>query len=144
MQSIALAAFAAVAVVCSATAQIPDPIGRIHPAAQPLGNIAALSVAGLDRFAINTEDQQRRRDGQPARYAIPYAVTATTATHGTWEQLDGTWSLWRLRVQAPDASHVNLGFRKFQLPAGARLQIYSSNYQDIVRPFDAADHSHAR
>nr|MCU0867662.1 serine protease [Planctomycetota bacterium] len=140
MHSIALAAFAAVAVLGSVAAQIPDPIGRIHPAAQPLSSIAALTVAGLDRFAINTEDQQRRRDGQPARYAIPYAVTATTATHGTWEQLDGTWSLWRLRVQAPDASHVNLGFRKFQLPAGARLQIYSSNYQDVVRPFDAADH----
>jgi lysyl endopeptidase len=134
------AAYAALAVISSALAQVPDPVGRVHPAAQPLASVAALAVPGLDRITIAAEDQQRRLGGQPARYAIPYAVTATPAAHGTWETLDATWSLWRLRVQAPGANHINLGFRRYQLPANARIQIYSSDYSDIVRPFDSADH----
>nr|MCU0867901.1 serine protease [Planctomycetota bacterium] len=136
----ALAALAALILLAASPTQVPDPVGRIHPAAQPLADIATLVVPGLDRTSIAAEDEQRRRNGQPARYAIPHAVTATPATHGTWQSLDATWSLWRLRVQAPGANHINLGFRRFWLPAGARVQIYSSDYSDLVRPFDVADH----
>ena len=113
----------------------------MHPNAQPLASVAALVVPALDRPAIQQEDDLRRQSGQPARYAIPFAVNASPATHGTWERLDNDWSLWRLRIQAPDASHVNLGFSSFALPTGARLMVYSSDYTSIVRPFDASDHS---
>jgi tetratricopeptide (TPR) repeat protein len=132
---------AASCLVSTLLAQVPDPVGRIHPAAQPLSTVAVLTVPAIDRVTIAAEDVDRRRNGAPARYAIPFAVTASPATHGTWEQLDGTWSLWRLRIQAPNSSHINLGFAAFALPAGGRLQLYSSNYQDIVRPFDQNDHS---
>lgn len=122
-------------------AQGIDPVGRIHPKAQPLDQVAVLRVPAIDRAAISAEDLHRRANGQPARYAIPHVVAANPTTHGTWEVLDATWSLWRLRIAAPEASHVNLGFRTFFMPANARLQVYSSSYQDVVRPFDAADHS---
>jgi hypothetical protein len=122
------------------TAQNVDPIGRVHPAAQPLVQVASLAVAALDRGAIALEDERQRAAGMPARYALPVAVDVTPATHGTWEVLDNTWSLWRLRIQAPNSSHINLGFATFQLPTTARLMVYSSNYQDVVRPFDSNDH----
>lgn len=134
------AAFAAFVLASASLAQVTDPVGRVHPAAQPLADIDVLAVLALDRVTIAAEDDQRRRNGQPARYAMPFAVTATPATHGDWEVLDTTWSLWRLRVRAPGANHINLGFRRFQLPAGARMQICSADYRDILRPFDAADH----
>ena len=70
---------------------------------------------------------------------VPNAVTISPATHGTWEQLDDVWSLWRIKVKAPEAEHVNLGFQTFFMPAGARMQVYSTDYRDIVRPFDAND-----
>src|SRR5262249_17352044 len=72
---------------------------------------------------------------------IPFPVNVSPATHGAWERLDNDWSLWRLRIQAPEASHVNLGFQRFRLPRGARLMVYSSDYSSIVRPFDMSDHS---
>ena len=122
-------------------AQGIDPAGRVHPQAGPLANVAVLSVPALDRGTIANEDAQRVVNGQPARYAMPFAVQANPTTHGTWEVLDATWSLWRLRIQAPDANHINLGFRQFTLPPSGRLMVYSSDYSDIVRPFDAADHS---
>jgi len=135
----ALVAFTAASAVVSA--QTIDPIGRIHRAAQPLNQVASLAVPVIDRLAISQEDVQRRLSGLPARYAIPSPVQANPTTHGTWEALDATWSLWRLRIQAPNSSHVNLGFRRFVMPAGARMMVYSSDYTSILRPFDAADHS---
>jgi len=136
-----LAAATALAVACSLVAQAVQPVGQIHPNARPLNQVGVLQVPVIDRLTISQEDVQRRANGMPARYAIPFAVDANPTSHGTWDTLDATWSLWRLRVQAPNSSHVNLGLGGFFMPAGARMMVYSSDYQYTVRPFDAADHS---
>ena len=117
-----------------------NPVGRAHPKAKPLASVAVLAVPAIDRGAISAEDATRLQKGLPMRFAIPQPVAANPTTHGTWEVLDATWSLWRLRIQSPEASHINLGFSKFQLPADARLMIYSSDYSNIIRPFTAQDH----
>ncbi|MBL8754825.1 MAG: trypsin-like peptidase domain-containing protein [Planctomycetes bacterium] len=141
MHRLTSAAFAVLALATVLAAQGIDPVGRIHPKAQALASVRTLAVPALDRTAISIADGHRRANGQPARFAIPNAVSASPATHGTWEQLDATWSLWRLRVQSPGASHVNLGCSRFFLPANGRMMVYSSDYQDVVRPFDATDHT---
>ena len=139
MFRISSAALLAALLVTPVLAQI-DPIGRIHRSAKPVAQVAAYAVPRLDRPTIAAEDVNRAANGQPARYAIPNQVAISPSTHGTWERLDKTWSLWRLRIQAPDASHVNLGFRQFSMPGNARMQVYASDYSYIVRPFTAADH----
>src|SRR5262245_3562837 len=95
------AALAALLLIPALPCQGIDPVGRVHPAAQPLANVAVLTVPAIDRVAIAQEDETRRLQGQPARYAIPQPVTVAPTTHGTWEVLDPTWSLWRLRVHSP-------------------------------------------
>lgn len=123
------------------SAQGLQPIGQIDPHAQALDGVASLAVPALDRPTLANEDDVRHQQGLPPRYAVPYPVLVSPGTHGTWEQLDATWSLWRLRVQAPGASHVNFGFTQFHLPPSGRLMVYSSDYQNVVRPFTAADHA---
>ncbi len=118
-----------------------DPIARVHPGADPLSQIATLMVPVLDRAACAREDIAREANGLQPRFAMPHQVTVTPTTHGTWQALDDTWSLWRLRVSAPGASHINLGFTRFQLPVTAQLMVYSADYSHIQRPFDARDHS---
>lgn len=135
-----LAAFALL-LSTSLLAQGVDPVGRVHPAAKPLSSVASFAVPALDRAVIQQDDQNRHLAGLPARFAMPNAVDVSPATHGTWEQLDKDWSLWRLRIQSPDASHVNLGITGFLLPAGARFMVYSADYACIVRPFDTTDNS---
>lgn len=125
---------------CLLPAQGVEPIGRVHPAAQPLAAVATFAVPALDRIAIAQEDEQRLAAHMPARFAMPNVVRISPATHGTWEALDADWSLWRLRIQAPDANHVNLGFGTFHLPGSARLMVYSSDYTMVLRPFDQNDH----
>jgi V8-like Glu-specific endopeptidase len=120
-------------------AQTIDPAGRVHPGAAPLASVPVHTVPAIDRLAIDNEDVLRRQQGLPARFAMPFAVSVDTDRHGAWEDLGGGWSLWRLRIAAPDASHVNLGFGKYELPATGRLMLYSSSYSHILRPFDSAD-----
>lgn len=132
-------ALSAAILVPSLAAQTIDPVGRVHPAAQPLAQVPVLKVPAIDRAEIQQQDEVRHRSGLPARYAIAFRVHASPATHGVWQPLDATWSLWRLRIEAPEASHVNLGFARFALPASARVMFYSEDYSSILRPFDAAD-----
>ncbi|MBL8731620.1 MAG: hypothetical protein JNN13_04535 [Planctomycetes bacterium] len=134
------AAAAAISLVTTCLAQSVDPVGHSHPNAQPLASVATIRIPALDRLALATEDEQRHLNGDPARYAVPFVVQVNPKRDGTWEALDNTWSLWRLRIDGQGASHLNFGFGQFQLPAGARLQVYSSDYTCLVRPFDASDH----
>ncbi|MBL8751032.1 MAG: trypsin-like peptidase domain-containing protein [Planctomycetes bacterium] len=137
-----LSAFAAfLSFSVSLTAQGIDPIGRVHPNAQRLSDVDSITMAPLDRVAIAAEDQAAAAAKLPARFAITNDVVVTPELRGTWEQLDGAWSLWRLRIKSPDASHVNLGFTRFALPDGARLMVYSADYRHILRPFDVNDNS---
>ncbi|GAB4146877.1 MAG: hypothetical protein Fur0037_14960 [Planctomycetota bacterium] len=114
------------------------PVGQIDPHAMPLKQVAVLAVPALDRVAIAADDAQRHLNGMPARYAIPVPVQADT-TRGTWENLDAAWSLWRLRVLSPGASHVNLGLARVNLPPTSRLMFYAADYSAVLRPFDQTD-----
>jgi hypothetical protein len=63
-------------------------------------------------------------------------------TDGTWETLPDGQALWRLRIRAPGATSLNLGFTRFQLPRGAVLALYAADGTQAVRPFTAADARH--
>jgi Trypsin len=122
-------------------AQGIDPAGLAHPAAAPLATVPAYTVPVLDRPTIAAEDVLRRQQGLPARFAMPFRVDLDPERHGVWEDLGGGWSLWRLRIEAPDANHINLGFGQFELPATGRLMLYAADYSHVLRPFDSADHA---
>ena len=134
-----IAAIVLATLVAPTRAQGLDPIGRIAPGATPLAQVAVVDLPALDRPAIALEDEQRHARGEPARFAIPQPLTASVAAAGTWDTLDAAWSLWRLRVRSPDASHLNLGLTACQLPPSARLIVYAGDYSHIHRPFTQAD-----
>ncbi|MCA8976464.1 MAG: trypsin-like peptidase domain-containing protein [Planctomycetes bacterium] len=140
-QSLRIAIVTASLFSSSVLAQGVLPMGQIHPNALPLAAVAQFAVPAIDRIAIETEDDARALQGLAPRYAIPNAVNIDQATDGTWEVLDAAWSLWRLRLLAPDSSHVNIGFSRFQLPPTGRLMFYSADYQNVLRPFDVSDQS---
>ncbi|MCA8952716.1 MAG: hypothetical protein KDE27_24615 [Planctomycetes bacterium] len=130
---------AALAIPVAAAGQGVDPIGRLAPDVTPLQQVDTVGVPALDRRAIALEDEQRRAAGLPARFAIATATSATTDTAGTWDDVDDAWSLWRLRIQAPGADHVNLGFTTCRLPGSARMIVHSADYSHILPPLTAAN-----
>ncbi len=121
-----------------AAAEIPTPLAVALPAA-PLDAVQAVRFGPLDRGWLALEDAAQDAKGLPPRYAVPHTVRLTPWTSGTWEELPGGLWLWRLRVRAEGAASINLGFTRFRLPAGARVQVYSSDRTHVVRPFTSED-----
>jgi hypothetical protein len=115
----------------------------------PLASVRAVEtveLAPLDRGWLAAEDAALDGMDVAPRFAIPHAVRITPADHGVWEDVaagaDGKeQALWRLRIRAEGATSLNLGFRRFHLPAGAELRLRSADGVYAVRPFTAADNA---
>jgi len=109
------------------------------PGVLALDDVQVFAVPEFDRAALIAEDFDRRSEGLPPRYAVPVAVRITPFTHGTLEALGPESLLWRLRIRAPGAQSLNLGFTRYVMPADGRLMVYSADGDHVVRPFTAAD-----
>ena len=78
--------------------------------------------------------------GEPFRFADPYAVAASPATHGRWEMTsDGGTAVWRLRVTSVGAVSLNLGFARYRMPPGGRLLVHTPDGREIMGPFTEED-----
>lgn len=75
----------------------------------------------------------------PQRFAVPDDVSITPDDNGTWEFVSGGGQLWRIRIDAPNATDLNFGFSRFHLPEGATLHILSEGHEAVLGPFTATD-----
>jgi lysyl endopeptidase len=126
------------ALSATVSAQVPRPTAVMFPAA-PLSTVETVRFGPLDRGWLAFDDALIEEHGLAPRFAVPHEVRLTPWTHGQWEQLPGDLWLWRLRIRAEAATSLNLGFTLFRLPEGARLQIYSADMAEVIRPFTAED-----
>ena len=98
-----------------------------------LDRLPTMAALPVDREAARVEDVEREAAGLAPRFALPQDVRITPETDGVWEQLDERWMLWRLRITAPGATSLNLGFTGYRLPKNSRLTIHPA---DSVAPDD--------
>jgi hypothetical protein len=101
--------------------------------------VDTLTTPPIDVQALLVEDAQRAQDGLPPRFAAPISVNVTPNTAGTRETLPDGRRLWRLRIHAPNALSINLGFTQYTMPAGGQLFLYTPDFQAIAGPFTGAD-----
>lgn len=118
--------------------EVAVPAGQ-KPGVLALEDVDVFRLGELDRAALAREDLERRAQSLPPRFALPHEVLITPFTRGTFEASGPESVLWRLRIQAPGASNLNLGITRFHLPEHARLMVYSADGRAVVRPFTAAD-----
>lgn len=112
-----------------------------------LKSVESIPVMAADRVDIDfalEEDEMRRVQGRPPRFALSEAVDITPVSAGAWEDLDKDYRLWRLLIDAPGAVSLNLGFSEFELPKGARLSLYPADFKGVddvrgVRVFTERD-----
>jgi len=70
---------------------------------------------------------------------VAQAVNFNPENTGEWTRTaDGDW-LWQLRIRNEHAAHLNFGFRRFDLPVGAELNVVATDGSNKVGPFTAAD-----
>ncbi len=114
------------------------PIDQMY-AVPPRAQVMRLELPVVDRLVTAAEDIRNQEDGRPARFASRWDVNLTTANSGSWETLATGERLWRLRVHCPAVLSLNLGFTRYDLPQGARLQIYAVNDPSPVLVFGPQD-----
>ncbi len=108
--------------------------------AQDLDKVATLLMAAVDNEAELAADEANLVPGVPLRFAVALPGGQSIRTDGTWEALDGDQMLWRLRIRAPGARNLNLGFSRYFMPPGGQLRLYPvSGEGHVAGPFTAAD-----
>ncbi len=112
------------------------PVSFLKSAA-PLSAVESVRMPPVDVARLLAEDllSDRALRPGPTRFAAAIAVDFDLENAGTWEQLDDGGRLWRLRIASPGALSVNLGFSRFDLPAGAGLWIYDPRGSHVEGPY---------
>lgn len=105
----------------------------------PLDQVPVVEFPTLDPVALAKEDLAREERGEPYRFAVPRPTDLSPLLHGLWEGLPDGSLLWRLRIAAPGATSLNLGFSSFRPAEGSRLWITSPDLGQRIGPFGAAD-----
>ena len=77
------------------------------------------------------DDRNDQDKAQPWRFGINYDVHYHPGNSGTLTQVAGG-TVWRLGIHAPGAVSINLLFEDYNVPAGARVFMYTPD-QQIVR-----------
>ncbi|MFQ5430658.1 MAG: proprotein convertase P-domain-containing protein [Phycisphaerae bacterium] len=116
---------------------VKQPVAKIAPIEQ----LPRIELAPIDLNQVLAEDETRPAQGLPPRFAIPYPVQITPATDGLWETLPNGARIWRLRVLAPRAVSINLGFGRYAMPPGGLLYLHAADNSDSIRPFTANDNA---
>ncbi len=131
----ALALFLATAAYAQPGAETRAPAPALEGLA-PLGAVPILETPPVNAVASRSVDGP----GEPDRFAVPFAVEVTPATHGRWEATsDGRTAVWRLRVRSAGAVSINLGFTRYRMPPGGRLRVHTPDGKDVVGPYTEAD-----
>ncbi len=102
-----------------------------------LATVAQIAVPELD-LAKERADAAKRPSNTPIRFAKDYQTTLDIKQVSTIEVV-GNRTVARLRINAPKALSINLGFTSYNLPKSGQLFLYSPDYRSIVGPYGAAD-----
>jgi hypothetical protein len=81
-----------------------------------------LQIGPMDPLVL--KDLRRPRAGEPLVFAIPHYVSITPWNSGNWWEDERGQKVWELVIRAPGALSLSLGFGKYRLPQGARLEVW--------------------
>ncbi len=120
----------------------PAPTALTHASQLRAQRDVPLEIApAVDLAAVTVEDADRQALGLPPRFAIVNPVRIAPGGFGLWERVDGDTLVWRLRIAAAGAPHLNLGFTRYHMPPGGRLFVYAADLATWIRPFTDADNA---
>lgn len=107
-----------------------------------LTSVPTYFIPARDGIALAAAaDARQRTEGTPNQFADPIAVEITPATNGAWETLPDGARMWRLVIDAPGATDLNLGFGRYQLPPGATLHVIAPGHDYFEGPYTYEDNA---
>ncbi len=104
-----------------------------------LSRIERYELPRVDLERARLDDEQRVIAGEVPHFAVAVEVAISPWDHGQWDTLGDDEARWRLALDSPGALSLSLAFRRFHMPEGGRLEIYSADGELHAGPFTAAD-----
>lgn len=99
------------------------------------GHVEVFTLPTLPKAMASESISQT--DKLPLRFAHPFFVNLTPQNSGSWEEVDGGKSIWRLGIKSYGAKSLNLIFDRFRLMDGAKLFIYNTRKTQVLGAFTA-------
>ena len=135
--------FALLSSVLGSSAMASDQPMAASGALMPLKSLELRQLPPLDLELIQTQDSRDTLNDISPRFALPVAVDVTPNTGGVWEVAADGSHVWRYRVRSSLASSFNFGFSDYFMPKGAKLWVYSPDFNSRFGPYsDANNHDH--
>lgn len=103
--------------------------------------LPAETFPAIDPETLRQRDADPAKFGEPLQFAEPFTSRSSLAEDGRWDTLPGGDRIWRLRVEVPGATDINIGFSRFDLPDGARVHLYDTKRTFFQGGWSAADAS---
>ncbi len=91
--------------------------------------IPQIQLKSYDIAELLAEDES---NPIPYRYALFEDTVIDIKSSGKADRIGGKGNIWRFRIQSGQAKSMQIHFKKFVLPTGARLFIYNES-QSIIR-----------
>lgn len=73
----------------------------------------------------------------PLKFAYSFDVNYSCEKNGEWFSLPDGGRLWRMRIRSEGAMSLNIIFKKFKLPVGGKLFVYSPDRSTVLGSFTA-------
>ena len=99
-----------------------------------------IELPAIDFTIIRQQDSINDLDKSlPWRYGIEQTISVNLKNQGERVILPNGDKIWRVAFVSSQAVNLSVNFSKFYLPFGARLQLYSGNYEDVSRAYTSVD-----
>ena len=111
----------------------------------PVGLSEDLSADDVDLFSASlTKTMKQNKQSYPvspqpgeamhAGFSLP--VDLQPGNSGSWDLIDDSLKIWRLKVTSPDALALGLVFEDFELSDNSRMFVYSEDEETVLGAFD--------
>ncbi len=118
--------------VLQVTAQISDGGVPYSSLVSGLKSTAALPQIQLKSYDIAQLVAEDESNPIPCRYALFEDTVINLKISGKTERINGKGSIWRLRIHSDQAKSMQIFFKRFLMPSGARLFVYNEN-RSVIR-----------
>lgn len=99
-------------------------------------NVKLVVLPYIDNSKLLSEDLENENSGLiPFRFAKTIEVDYNTSNSGKWDILENGDKIWRIGFYSENAFSLNIIFKKFIIPIGAKLFLYNEDKTQILGAF---------
>lgn len=93
----------------------------------------------VNTSSVVAEDALITDKQKPYRFGIEIPVNISMTNCGSWQTLPNGDRIWQIAIYCKNAVSINLLYSHWYLPKGAKLHLYTPNYQQLLGAFTSAN-----